>query len=66
MLLALMKNHPSLPVDYLTRLVRRHDSPTERVLEGVRSMSDLGELFGAGATLLSEREIEYCIREEWR
>ena len=62
---ALMKNHPSLPVDYLTRLVRRHGSRTERVLKGVRSMSDLGELFGAGATLLSEREIEYCIREEW-
>ena len=61
----LMKNHPSLPVDYLTRLVRRHGSRTERVLKGVRSMSDLGELFGAGATLLSEREIEYCIREEW-
>ena len=28
-------------------------------------MSDLGELFGAGATLLSEHEIDYCIKEEW-
>ena len=60
-----MKKHPSLPIDYLARLARRHGSRTERVLKGVRSMSDLGELFGAGATLLSEREIDYCIREEW-
>jgi glycerol-3-phosphate dehydrogenase len=28
-------------------------------------MTDLGELFGAGAAILSEREIDYCIREEW-
>ena len=62
---ALMKKYPSLPIDYLTRLVRRHGSLAERVLKGVRAMSDLGELFGAGATLLCEREIDYCITEEW-
>ena len=28
-------------------------------------MPDLGMLFGAGSTQLSEREIDYCIREEW-
>jgi glycerol-3-phosphate dehydrogenase len=28
-------------------------------------MSDLGELFGAGATLLSEREIDFCMKDEW-
>ena len=28
-------------------------------------MADLGELFGAGATMLSEREIDFCIKEEW-
>ncbi len=61
----LTKKHPSLPIDYLSRLARRHGSRTERVLNGVRSMSELGELFGAGATLLSEREIDYCICEEW-
>ena len=62
---ALLNKFPSLPVDYLARLARRHGSRTERLLKGVRSMSDLGGIFGAGATLLSEREIDYCIREEW-
>ncbi|MEQ1515939.1 MAG: glycerol-3-phosphate dehydrogenase [Usitatibacteraceae bacterium] len=62
---ALMKKFPSLPIDYLSRLTRRHGANTARVLTGVRSMSDLGELFGAGSSLLCEREIDHCIREEW-
>ncbi len=62
---SLMKKHPSLPIDYLMRLVRRHGSLTGPLLKGVRSMSDLGELFGAGATMLSEREIDYFVRQEW-
>ena len=60
-----MKNHPGLPIDYLRRLASRHGSRTEQVLAGARSMSALGELFGAGATLLSESEIDYCIKQEW-
>ena len=63
--LDLLKKHASLPIDYLTRLVRRHGSLTGKLLKGVRSMADLGELFGGGAALLSEREIDYCIRYEW-
>ena len=43
----------------------RHGARAERLLNGVRAMADLGELFGAGATMLSEREIDYCIKEEW-
>ncbi len=62
---ALTKKFPSLPADYLARLAGRHGALAERVLKGVQSMSDLGALFGAGSTLLSEREIDYCIREEW-
>ncbi len=62
---AAVRKHPGLPIDYLRRLASRHGSRTERVLAGVRSMPDLGELFGAGATLLSEREIDYCMKEEW-
>jgi glycerol-3-phosphate dehydrogenase len=61
----LTKKFPVLPNDYLARLARRHGAFTDRVLEGVRSMADLGEIFGAGSTLLCEREIDYCIREEW-
>jgi len=60
-----MKKHPGLPIDYLRRLASRHGSRTELLLGGSRSMSDLGELFGAGATLLSEREIDFCMNEEW-
>ena len=56
---------PSLPIDYLQRLVRRHGSNTAHLLKGVRAMSDLGELFGTGAAMLTAREIDYCIREEW-
>ena len=28
-------------------------------------MAQLGEIFGAGSTLLSEREIDFCIQHEW-
>jgi glycerol-3-phosphate dehydrogenase len=62
---ATMKTHPGLPIDYLRRLASRHGSRVGQVLAGARSMADLGELFGAGATLLSEREIDYCIKNEW-
>lgn len=62
---AASRKHPGLPIDYLRRLASRHGSRTEQVLAGVRSMSDLGELFGAGATLLSEREIDFCMKDEW-
>ena len=60
-----MKKHPGLPIDLLRRLASRHGARIENALAGVRSMADLGELFGAGATLLCEREIEFCIKEEW-
>ena len=65
LLQSLMKKFPSLPIDYLTRLARRHGALTANLLKRVRAMSDLGELFGAGATLLCEREIDYCIQNEW-
>ena len=60
-----MKKHPGLPIDYLRRLASRHGSRMEQLLNGVRSMAQLGEIFGAGATLLSEREIDFCMKEEW-
>ncbi len=62
---AATKKHPGLPIDYLRRLAGRHGSRTGQVLDGARSMAALGELFGAGATLLSEREIDYCMQHEW-
>ncbi len=62
---AAMKKHPGLPIDYLRRLASRYGSRIDDVLRGVRSMPQLGEIFGAGATLLSEREIDYCMQHEW-
>jgi glycerol-3-phosphate dehydrogenase len=60
-----VKKHPGLPIDYLRCLASRHGSRTEELLNGVRSMAQLGEIFGGGATLLSEREIDYCMKQEW-
>jgi len=61
----LQLQHAGLPPDYLERLIRRHGSRTEALLHGVKSVGDLGEIFGSGSNLLSEREIDYCIAQEW-
>lgn len=47
---------------YLTRLARRYGTRIARVLDGARSVADLGQDFGAG---LSAREISYLRSEEW-
>jgi glycerol-3-phosphate dehydrogenase len=62
---ALADKHPALPADYLRCLAGRHGSRANNVLTGVRTISELGELFGSGATMLTEREIDFCMREEW-
>lgn len=66
---ALLRNiaqlKPALPIDYLSQLIHRHGTRTAKLLTGVKSISDLGEIFGAGAYMLSEREIDFCIRHEW-
>lgn len=64
-LMDLQRAHTALPPDYLAQLFKRHGSRAAAVLKGVRSIADLGECFGNGAQLLSEREIDFCIREEW-
>jgi glycerol-3-phosphate dehydrogenase len=61
----LAARHGALPIDYLGRLANRYGSRASVVLDGVKSMSDLGKTFGTGANLLSEREIDFCIRQEW-
>jgi glycerol-3-phosphate dehydrogenase len=57
--------HSALPINYLARLVNRYGSRASAVLDGVKSISDLGKIFGTDANLLSEREIDFCIRREW-
>ncbi len=62
---ALAAKHGALPLDYLRRLIHRHGSRVATLLSNVKSMADLGASFGSGANLLSECEIDYCIRQEW-
>jgi glycerol-3-phosphate dehydrogenase len=59
------QRYPQLPTDYLQALAARHGSRVVAVLDGVNSIEDLGRQFGRGATRLVEREIDYCIRQEW-
>jgi len=61
----LLPKHLGLSPPYLKRLVMRHGSRIESLLRGIRSMSQLGQLFGQGEHLLAEREIDFLIREEW-
>ena len=61
----IMQSCPALPSDYLRQLVGRYGTRTAILLANVKSMSDLGELFGADAYLLCEREIDFCIHHEW-
>jgi glycerol-3-phosphate dehydrogenase len=44
------------------RLARTYGSRTEAVLDGVSSVADLGEHFGAG---LYAREVDYLVSREW-
>ncbi len=63
--LLLQPKHPGVPPDLIRRIAMRHGTRTSGVLNGARSIADLGEFFGAGLNLLCEREIDYLIREEW-
>ncbi|HVO87358.1 MAG TPA: glycerol-3-phosphate dehydrogenase [Casimicrobiaceae bacterium] len=43
-------------------IASRHGTRATVILDGARAASDLGRDFGA---TLTEREIDYCVREEW-
>lgn len=51
-----------LPRDITEGMARRHGARIYKVLSGVQSLKDLGIHFGAG---LTEREVEYLIKDEW-
>ncbi len=44
------------------RFVRSYGTKTRELLEGITSLSDMGEDFGAG---LTEQEVKYLIKNEW-
>jgi len=54
--------HIALDPHWLARLLRRHGSLSEKILDQVQTESDLGENFGGG---LYERELAYLIENEW-
>ena len=54
--------HPWLPAALAHRLARRYGDRAERLLDGARSLEDLGPDFGPD---LYEAEIAYLMRNEW-
>ena len=59
---SLSERFAGISFDLIHRLTRTYGTRTERLLEGARTASDLGEHFGAG---LHAREIDYLIANEW-
>jgi glycerol-3-phosphate dehydrogenase len=62
LLASLCSRYPSVPVDVLRPLARRHGTLAFEVLGDARTLDDLGESFGAG---LTAREIDYLVEREW-
>ena len=54
--------YPGLDSHWLARLLRRHGTLLEGMLDKVKAEADLGEDFGGG---LYERELAYLIEHEW-
>jgi glycerol-3-phosphate dehydrogenase len=59
---AMQGEYPFLPENLARRLVRAYGTRVRRLLEGSRSMADLGRVFGAD---LTEREVLYLMEQEW-
>jgi glycerol-3-phosphate dehydrogenase len=59
---ALRRERPWLAAGLASRLVRQYGTRAGAVLGDARSMAALGRDFGAG---LTEREVEWQMREEW-
>jgi glycerol-3-phosphate dehydrogenase len=54
--------HSQLPPELVRVLARRHGTGMDDLLDGVRSITDLGRHFGGH---LYEAEVRYLMREEW-
>ena len=59
---ATLRAHPYLSRDLARRLVHAYGTHVAKLLGGVHALSDLGTVFGAD---LTEREVDYLMREEW-
>jgi glycerol-3-phosphate dehydrogenase len=58
----LRQSYPALEPDLLRRLARAYGTRAYSMLGDVKTVSDLGEHFGAG---LYRREVDYLIENEW-
>lgn len=58
----LSESYPDLDPGWLGSLSRRHGTRVRSVLDGARSLADLGRDFGGG---LYECEVDFLRREEW-
>jgi glycerol-3-phosphate dehydrogenase len=58
----LRRKYPKIDPGVVHGIARRHGSRANIVLGDARSTADLGRDFGAG---LTEREVDYLVREEW-
>jgi len=54
--------YPGLDPHWLARLLRRHGTLCEHIIDGAKSELDLGENFGGG---LYQRELDHLIEHEW-
>jgi len=54
--------YPGLDPHWLARLLRRHGTLGEKILDNAKTEADLGEHFGGG---LYERELAYLVEHEW-
>ena len=59
---ALEREFPALPPGLLRALARRHGTRVRGLLQGARTVEDLGEDYGAG---LTERELAWLVEQEW-
>jgi glycerol-3-phosphate dehydrogenase len=58
----LAQQYRSIPAPTVRAIAARHGTRAARVLDNARSAADLGRDFGG---TLTQREIDYCVREEW-
>jgi glycerol-3-phosphate dehydrogenase len=58
----LLRDFPFLSRFHADRLSHAYGSRARRILDGAKSMADLGQAFGAS---LTEREVKYLMAEEW-
>jgi glycerol-3-phosphate dehydrogenase len=56
------QDYPFLDARTLRRLCRAYGARIDTLMAGAKNLADLGRQFGGG---LSEREIDYLVREEW-